>query len=158
MTADLTMPHPGPVRRPPPPDGRNLRADATVAAVLASTRELMQAGDFRPTFAEITVGSNRSTRSVFRVFQHFGSLEGVHLAALDDVGTRDAVLRLAGIPLDNLTPDAKKDIAGVIVLGGAPAAINDVTAIHESPRATDCSDRAGARRTTYAGPTIPGER
>lgn len=75
----------GPVNRPAPEDGRNRRATTTKAELLAACRFLMQGGLFRPSMASICRAAKRSPRSGF---EHFKSVELLHLAAIEDTWTR----------------------------------------------------------------------
>ena len=70
-------------------DGRRMRTERSKAALLDACRDAMRQGNFRPSIAEVAAAARRSPRCVF---DHFGSLEGLHRAAIDDQFVRAAII------------------------------------------------------------------
>lgn len=97
------------------PDGRNRRRQETRAKVVASCRELMRAGDFRPSLVAV---AGHAACSIRTAFQHFGSVEALHLEAIADGETRGAILErvLGDVPAG---PTLGVAIVRAIVLGRA---------------------------------------
>lgn len=63
-------------------DGRNVRSRRTRSVLVISCRELMAAGNYRPSMREIAKQADYSVRSGF---EHFPTVEALHLeAAADD--------------------------------------------------------------------------
>ena len=73
---------------PPARDGRTSRADRTKARILTACRELMLAGNLRPSATEI---GRRAGCSVRTVFEHYRDIERLHLEAIQDSATADAI-------------------------------------------------------------------
>ncbi len=71
-------------------DGRRSRGERTREKIIATCREMMLAGDFRPTMLGVSKKAGCAVRSVF---QHFKDVEALHLAALDRE-TQDGILLL----------------------------------------------------------------
>lgn len=96
-------------------DGRNSRARKTRAALLSACRVLMQNGAFRPSMAWICETADRCARSGF---EHFNSVEGLHLEALQDYTTRVAIAaRVLGDELVALSPEGAERVVRAVVLG-----------------------------------------
>lgn len=102
-----------PVAKVAPTDGRRARAERTRFAVLAACRALMRGGEFRPSMVAVATVASVSTRSVFA---HFPSTETLHLEAIEDRATAEAILRRVRGDLDMPLP---ADLARAIVLGRA---------------------------------------
>lgn len=79
-------------------DGRTRRAQRTRAVILDKCRELMLAGDLRPSVVAIVKATGFCNRSVF---QHFGSVEQLHDAALDTTTARILFGKMMDLPIDS---------------------------------------------------------
>ena len=71
-----------------PGDGRAARRPVTHDAILRATRVLMQRGVLQPSGATISDLAHVSVRSIH---QHFTSMTGLYLAAVDDDATARAI-------------------------------------------------------------------
>lgn len=100
-----------------PPDGRNARRARTAEQILTVCRDLMKAGQLRPSVEDIAHAAGRSKRNVFDIFL---TREALHLEALRDDETQRAVFAL--ILKDSLPPQTEDDrtrFLHAIVLGRA---------------------------------------
>jgi hypothetical protein len=76
---------------PMPMDGRHRRSQASRDAILLVCRAAMQEGDFRPTMGACCKAAGRALRTGF---EHFSTVEALHMEALKDDETRRSVLVL----------------------------------------------------------------
>lgn len=97
------------------PDGRHRRSQRSRDAVLAACRRIMVGGDFRPSVEAVAQAAKLSRRTVF---DHFGSVDALHLLAVDDADTRDAILnRMLGTHVYSCSPEAERAIVRAVVTG-----------------------------------------
>lgn len=69
-------------------DGRRRRSTRSKAALLCACRIFMESGIFRPSMANICKMAKLSARTGF---EHFKTVEALHLAAIEDLAVRDAI-------------------------------------------------------------------
>lgn len=103
----------------PRKDGRHRRVDRSKQAALAACREMMMGGVFQPTVANV---ASRAKLSVRTIFQHFGTVDALHLEAIRDGVVRDAIIdRVLGEAwVNDGGPEEWFDrIARAVVLGRA---------------------------------------
>lgn len=74
-----------------PPRRRNKRGVRSRDAVLKAARAEIATGNFQPTAVQIAKAVPCSTRTVF---QHFGDIEKLRAAAVEDEATRTAIVVL----------------------------------------------------------------
>lgn len=74
------------------PDGRNRRLIRSKAAIMEATRRAMQSGIFQPAAPEVAKAAGVSVRTVF---QHYGNIDALRRAALEDNATFQAILDIA---------------------------------------------------------------
>ena len=91
-------------------DGRTRRSDRSKEAILAATRTLMATGRFRPAATDVRTAVGCCVRTIF---QHFGSIEGLHMAAIEDEATCRAMIGL--VLRDSLPPQTEADIRRVVM-------------------------------------------
>src|SRR4051812_4242826 len=100
-------------------DGRRMRADCTKVSLLAACRVILMGGVFQPTMEQVCGMAQVSPRSGF---QHYGDIEALRVAALDDDGTvRDAMLRrlLDDCTHQLMTEDERMRVCRALVTGRA---------------------------------------
>lgn len=111
LATALTDPQPPLVRV----DRRNLRAARTRNGILAACCTAMVCGDFRPSVIGVAKSAGVSIRSVF---QHFGSLEGLHREALKaDFVAPSIIAAVFGSDVTPICEATKARIVEVVVFG-----------------------------------------
>lgn len=95
-------------------DGRSIRGIRTRSAIVAACQEKMRDGIFRPSAKSVAAHADCSVRSVF---QHFSTIEALHIAAIDDAATRDSLVSNIEASLSSLPVDVRAKIAIAVILG-----------------------------------------
>lgn len=74
-------------------DGRHRRTERSRSRLLAHCRAIMQEGDFRPPMRHICARAGVCVRTGF---QHFDTIESLHLAAINDGATLQSIADQVG--------------------------------------------------------------
>lgn len=100
------------------PDGRNRRLIRSKTAIMEATRRAMQAGIFQPAAPDVAKAAGVSVRTVF---QHYGSIEALRRAALEDPDTERTVLQcIIGVESQHWPIEFWRRVVIAAVLGRAP--------------------------------------
>jgi AcrR family transcriptional regulator len=91
-------------------DGRSRRRERSRERALEAARAAMRAGEFRPSVVAVAQSARMSVRTVF---DHFGTVEDLHRAALDE-NTRAAIAALIVRTVDLMAEDRRRIVDAAV--------------------------------------------